>query len=447
MQCRFLSIVQLGAAVVLAPAFFRPAGSSRRQIIQSNFSMIGAKERTMNTIPTTALLGLASLALLCGSPRLWGGPGSGPAGAMGARGPETSQTSADADKLNAALIGAAVDPAGNVYLADSAKNIIQKIGPGGAVSTLAGSEGIRGYADGSERTAQFNGPQAVAVDISGNVYVADSGNHAIRKISVGGGVTTLAGAGGVSGNADGTGSSARFASPQGLAIDLRGNVYVADTRNHSIRKITPLGVVSTVAGAGFPGYADGSGRDAKFYAPSRIAIDPSGNLYVTDTGNNVIRKVTEFGVATTLAGSAERPGRGAQAASYADGMGTAARFNSPEGIVIDENGNLVVADSGNAKVRKVTRGGEVSTIDGVDCPRRHRDAFDRRNRNRRNTGLDLFVFGGFERVTGNYIAGGVPSPGDIDVRPGKTPPSQFFEAQTGFIGGRTGGDSHHHQRR
>ena len=171
-----------------------------------------------------------------------------------------------------------------------------------------GLAGSYGSADGTGSAARFYCPCGVAVDSAGNVYVADSDNHTIRKVTPGGVVTTLAGLAGSSGSADGTGSAARFYDPYGVAVDSAGNVYVADYRNHTIRKVTPGGVVTTLAGlAGSSGSADGTGSAARFYYPYGVAVDSAGNVYVADTCNNTIRKVTPGGVVTTLAGVAGYP--------------------------------------------------------------------------------------------------------------------------------------------
>ncbi|MFH7000470.1 MBG domain-containing protein [Flavobacterium sp. FlaQc-57] len=238
--------------------------------------------------------------------------------------------------------GVAVDPSGNVYVADTGNNKIRKITPGGAVTTLAGS--TQGVVDGTGTASQFSGPTGVAVDALGNVYVADQGNSKIRKITPGGEVTTLAGStGSVIGFEDGTGSAARFKNPTGVAVDASGNVYVADTYNQKIRKITPAGVVSTLAGS-TSGFADGTGSAAKFFSPLGVAVDAFGNVYVADPANNKIRKITQAGEVTTLAGSTS---------GDTDGTGIQAKFNGPYGVAIDVSGDLYVADNGNYKIRKI----------------------------------------------------------------------------------------------
>ncbi|MNK93459.1 Serine/threonine-protein kinase PknD [compost metagenome] len=232
---------------------------------------------------------------------------------------------------------------GTLYIADSGNNAIRKLSPDGTVSTLAGNSEF-GYVDGPAAAAQFNQPSDIAVDNHRNIYVVDTFNHVIRKITAEGNVTTLAGniAGGFS---DGVGSAARFSFPKGITLDLSGNLFVADTDNHRIRKITPEGVVSTLAGDGFFSWRDGLGLSAQFDEPTGITLDPLGNLFVTDRNNYCVRKVSPSGEVTTLAG------RGIE--GFVDGTGTNAEFDQPVGITVDALGLLYVADRNNHRIRRV----------------------------------------------------------------------------------------------
>jgi sugar lactone lactonase YvrE len=262
--------------------------------------------------------------------------------------------------------GVAVDGDGKVYVGDMSNFRIRMITPGGTVTTLAGS--TQGYAEGSGTAAKFSSPRGVAVDSAGTVYVADSWNHRIRRITLGGEVTTLAGGSG--GYAEGTGTAAQFDNPQSVALDGEGNVYVADLRNHRIRKITPGGVVTTLAGS-TQGRADGIGAAAKFYNPAGVAVDSAGTVYVADSRNHRIRKITitqgegggDVVTVTTLAGSGE--GVGPYKGGYADGPGTEAKFNNPTGVAVDSAGTIYVADMGNYCIRKITPDGTVSTLAGT----------------------------------------------------------------------------------
>ena len=246
--------------------------------------------------------------------------------------------------------GVTTDAAGNVYVADLNNFKIRKITPAGVVSTFAGS--TQGFADGTGTAAQFNNPRGVATDAAGNVYVADTYNHKIRKITPAGVVTTMAGS--TQGFADGNGAAAMFSTPFALTTDAADNVYVADTGNYKIRKITPEGVVSTLAGSTL-GFADGNGTTAKFHKPTGVAIDAAGNVYVADLINDKIRKITPSSVVSTLAGSTT---------GYTDGTVASAQFHSPYGVATDAAGNVYVSDGGNNKIRKITPEGVVSTLAG-----------------------------------------------------------------------------------
>jgi len=258
--------------------------------------------------------------------------------------------------------GVAADTNGNVFVADAGNNTIRKVTPVGAnwvVTTLAGRAGISGDADGTNSAALYNSPYAVAVDSADNLYVADWLNYTIRKVTPVGTnwvVTTLAGKAGVRGSADGTNSAARFDGPEGLAVDSAGNLYVADSA--TIRKMTPVGTnwaVTTLAGmARTSGSGDGTNGAALFNSPAGVAVDSAGNLYVADTGNGMIRKVTPMGtnwVVRTLAGPG-LPGS-------LDGTGSAAGFFSPFSVAVDSAGNLYVADFRDDTIRKGFPAGSV----------------------------------------------------------------------------------------
>ncbi len=254
----------------------------------------------------------------------------------------------------------AIDASGTVFVADTWNHEIRKITANGQVSTVAGSAEVFDDIDGIGAAASFKQPAGIAVDAAGNLFVADDSGCVIRKITPAAVVSTIAGiSDGRPGSNDGVGTSARFNCPMGIALDAAGNLYVADRDNHAIRKISPQAVVSTLAGsAAVSGGNDGTGAAASFTGPTGIGIDAAGNVYVADPGNHTIRKVTAGGVVTTLAGAAGQQGS-------TDGDGTSARFNAPTSVAVDSSGNVYVADSGNDAVRKITPAGVVSTLIGV----------------------------------------------------------------------------------
>jgi len=251
--------------------------------------------------------------------------------------------------------GIVCDASGNIYVADAGNNMIRKITPAGVVTTLAGTP-KKGFQDGTGLAAGFEYPAAVAVDASGNVYVADQGNNLIRKVTPTGVVTTLAGTR-AAGAANGAAATATFYDVIGIAVDASGNVFVSDQGNNLIREITPGGIVSTFAGSGAAGSADGTGAAASFNTPAGITIDGSGNLYVADEFNQKIRKITPAGAVTTVAGTG--------VAGSANGPGSTATFNYPAGVAIDANSTIYVADHSNNIIRAISSTRNVTTFAGT----------------------------------------------------------------------------------
>ena len=254
--------------------------------------------------------------------------------------------------------GIAVDSSGNLYIADSVNLRVRKIA-GGSITTVAGNGNVSfGGDNGSALKAQMNGPQGVAVDTAGNVYVADTLNHEVRKIDTKGTISAVAGNGSA-----GSGNN-QLNGPQGVAVDTAGNVYIADTGNARVIKVAAGGGSSTYAGSGTPGFGgdNGAAGSAQLYTPTGVAVDGSGNVYIADFQNHRIRKVSTSGTITTVAGNGNQgyAGDGGQAGS--------ALLNYPIGVAVDSGGNLYIADSGNHVIRKVLTNGTIATIAGNGLP-------------------------------------------------------------------------------
>ena len=253
--------------------------------------------------------------------------------------------------------GIAIDENGNVYTADRWSHLIRKITPDGMVSIFAGLPGISGDLDGDVSVATFYEPWGICVDKNGDILVADTRNNKIRKITQSGIVSTVAGSGNF-GASNGIGTSSSFGNPTGIEVDANNNIYVADHLTHAIRKIDPVGVVTTFAGTPFqPGAIDGPGGIASFYRPYGLTLDASGNIFVADEWNHKIRKITPSGIVTTFAGDG--------ALGSDDGEVTNASFNYPWDVTIDSLGNVFVADGYNYVIRKITTDGMVNSFVGA----------------------------------------------------------------------------------
>ncbi len=239
----------------------------------------------------------------------------------------------------------AFDSIGNLFFTEPSTNLIRMIDVAGNVSTVAGVRGMAGSADGPARSATFYTPNGVAVDAAGNLYVTDGSNQEIRQISPDGVVTTIAGSPEQVGSADGQGAAARFNIPAGIVVDTSGNLLVTDLLNHTIRRIDSLGNVTTWAGnPSAAGSSDGPIAAATFSAPDGLWFDPSGNLYVPDVGNNNLRRIDATGNVTTVARSAS--------------------FNYPSNVTTDQLGNVYIADTNNYSLRKFDAQGTVTTVAG-----------------------------------------------------------------------------------
>lgn len=241
-------------------------------------------------------------------------------------------------------VAVAVDKDNNIFVIDQANHRIRKITPAGVVSTVAG-DGTKGYKDGPALTAKFNLPYALAVDSGNHIIVTDMGNHRIRKISRDGMVSTLAGDG-TQAHVDGTGVNASFYTPSGLAIDAKHNLYVGQRDKGAIRKVSPEGVVTTVAGGGsMGGYLDGSGSNARFWGVAHLALDAYGDFIIVDWIDGRIRRMTPTGTVSTIAGNGNM--------GFRDGDAAEASFHFPIGVAIDKTGNIFIGDSRNYRIRKI----------------------------------------------------------------------------------------------
>ena len=278
----------------------------------------------------------------------------------------TGQSSGDGGPATLAELiqplGVAVDPAGNVYIADEGSNRIRKVNTAGIISTIAGN-GKQGFdGDGGPATsASLYEPSGVAVDPAGNVYIADAGNLRIRKVDTAGIITTIAGNGkeGFSGDG-GPATSAELSFPVGVAVDPAGNVYIADEGSNRIRKVNTAGIISTIAGNDTQGFSEDGGpaTSASLNKPREVAVDPTGNVYITDRGNNRIRKVNTAGIISTIAGN------DTQGFSGDGGPATSASLNKPREVAVDLAGNVYISDAGNFRIRKVNPAGVISTVAG-----------------------------------------------------------------------------------
>lgn len=258
--------------------------------------------------------------------------------------------------------GMVCDGAGNIYVADRGNYCIRKVTPAGVVTTIAGNPGVQGFTNSTGAGATFNHPSGICRNSAGTFYIADAFNHCVRKMTSAYVVTTFAGSG-TYGSVDGTGTAARFYQPHDIACDANDNLFVSDTLNNRIRKITPAGVVTTLAGSGTAAFADGVGTAASFNRPYGICVDGNGNVYVADSLNNRIRRITPGGVVTTVAGSTAGNVNGTQTA-YLDGSGTVARLSGPRGLAIDASGTLYVGDLNNFLVRKIVPSSPTTKVGG-----------------------------------------------------------------------------------
>ncbi|MES2390975.1 MAG: Ig-like domain repeat protein [Acidobacteriota bacterium] len=256
-----------------------------------------------------------------------------------------------------------IDSAGNLYVADTANNVIREISASGVITTFAGT-GVQGYSGdtGLASAAKLNQPGGVAIDAAGNLYIADTANNVIREVSAAGVITTVAGTGAAGYSGDGrSGISAKLNAPSGIAVDALGNLYIADTGNNVIRELTVLGTITTIAGTGNPGYSGDNGLPtvAQLRAPTAVVVDGTGNVVFADTGNSVVREVTPLGVVKTIAGT------GIPGSSGDNGLAISAQLSAPSAVAVDSGGDVYIADAVGARIRRITAAtGVISTVAG-----------------------------------------------------------------------------------
>ena len=262
--------------------------------------------------------------------------------------------------------GLAVDASGNLYIADRQNQRIRKVDANGIITTVAGNGNEGDAGDGGQATtAELNNSQHIAVDNAGNIYISDWQNNKIRKVATDGIITTIAGTGNYAFSGDGgAATSAELKSPSGIVVDASGNVYFSDRNNYRVRKIDTNGIITTIAGiGGFQPFSGDGGlaTDAELYQPSGLTLDSSGNIYIVDSNNQRIRKITTDGIINTIIGTGST-GIGAGGFNGDDMPGTDTRLNSPSGVAVDGAGNIYITDYNNQRIRKLA----ASTLSTAD---------------------------------------------------------------------------------